>query len=153
MWQATGGGAAVEFCGRDSRCTALLGMDPFIRPVSTNVLENGVSQPSFFMFSQDWSDLTESRNNVLFNEFYKKSPQGMGAVTITGTKHYDFTDIPLLSLIAPQLQLKGPLDGKRVTEIVNGYLLDFFEMTLNNKPPLLLNGDFNIFEEVQVRNK
>ena len=31
---STGGGAAIQFCGTDPRCTALLGLDPFMRPVS-----------------------------------------------------------------------------------------------------------------------
>ncbi|MFN8405289.1 MAG: hypothetical protein U0V48_17325, partial [Anaerolineales bacterium] len=43
---STGGGAAIQFCGTDSRCIALLGMDPFMRPVSYEVIDNGVTQPS-----------------------------------------------------------------------------------------------------------
>jgi predicted dienelactone hydrolase len=48
---STGGGAAIQFCGMDPRCVAVLGMDPFMRPVSAEVLKNGVNQPAFFMFS------------------------------------------------------------------------------------------------------
>src|SRR5581483_10431527 len=44
---STGGGAAIQFCGTDSRCKALLGMDPFMRPVSLEVLASGTPQPSF----------------------------------------------------------------------------------------------------------
>jgi hypothetical protein len=47
--------------------------------------------------------------------------------------------------------LKGPLNGKRVTKIVDSYLLDFFEMTLNDKPSALFDGLFNDFSEVKVR--
>ncbi len=43
---STGGGAAIQFCGTDPRCKALLGQDPFMRPVSTEVLESGVTQPA-----------------------------------------------------------------------------------------------------------
>ncbi len=57
----------------------------------------------------------------------------LGAVSIDGTTHYDFSDLPLLSPLAPQLGLKGPINGKRVTPIVNDYLLSFFEMTLQGK--------------------
>lgn len=137
---STGGGAAIQFCGTDSRCKAVLGMDPFMRPVSAEVIENGVSQPSFFMFSQSWSDLTDSKNNSLFNQFYPNISDSRGVTSIDGTKHYDFSDLPLLSPIAPQLGLKGPLNGARVTEIVNAYLLDFFEMTLKGKPSDLFTG-------------
>jgi hypothetical protein len=74
-----------------------------------------------------------------------------GVISIDGTKHYDFSDLPLLSPIAPQLGLKGPLSGKTVITIVNSYLLDFFEMTLNNKPSMLFGGDFSTYQEVKVR--
>ncbi len=148
---STGGGAAIQFCGTDSRCDALLGMDPFMRPVSAEVIANGVTQPAFFMFSQGWADLVDSKNNYLFDQFYPNISNYQGAVSINGTKHFDFSDLPLLSPIAPQLGLKGPLKGTRVIEIVNSYLLDFFEMTLNNKPSKLFGGSFNDFSEVKER--
>lgn len=145
---STGGGAAIQFCGTDSRCKAVLGMDPFMRPVSAEVIENGVSQPSFFMFSQAWADDAESPSNKLFWQFYPHATDNFGVIKIEGTKHYDFSDLPLLSPIAPQLGLKGPLNGKRVTEIVDSYLIDFFEMTMNGKPSHLFNEQ-SPFEEVK----
>jgi predicted dienelactone hydrolase len=148
---STGGGAAVQFCGVDPRCKAVLGMDPFMRPVSAEVIENGISQPSFFMFSQGWTDLVDSKNNKLFEQFYPNITNNVGVISINGTKHFDFSDLPLLSPIAPQLGLKGPLNGKRVTRIVDSYLLDFFEMTLNNKPSALFDGSFDDFNEIKVR--
>jgi pimeloyl-ACP methyl ester carboxylesterase len=134
---STGGGAAIQFCGTDPRCKAVLAMDPFITPVSKQVLENGLSQPAFFMFSQGWLDDVESKNNRLFSQFYSNLDQAAGAIGIQGTAHYDFTDLPMLSPIAPQLGLKGPLNGKRVIEIVNSYLISFFEATLKDQ-----SGDF-----------
>jgi predicted dienelactone hydrolase len=144
---STGGGAAIQFCGTDLRCKAVLGMDPFIRPVSAEVIQSGVSQPSFFMFSQGWVDDVDSKNNKLFNQFFPNVSNSLGVVGIEGTKHYDFSDMPLLSPIAPQLGLKGPLNGKRATEIVNTYLLDFFELTLKEKQTSLFET-VSPFEEV-----
>ncbi|NOH02436.1 MAG: hypothetical protein HND47_11025 [Chloroflexi bacterium] len=146
---STGGGAAIQFCGTDSRCKAVLGMDPFMRPVSAEVIENGVTQPAFFMFSQGWADDTDSKNNRLFNRFHPNVTNSLGVISIDGTMHYDFSDLPLLSPIAPQLDLKGPLNGRRVTEIVNAYLIDFFEMTLNGKPSELFDETFTHFAEVR----
>ncbi len=146
---STGGGAAIQFCATDARCKAVLGMDPFMRPVSEEVLASGVSQPSFFMFSQFWVDDTESINNKFFHQFIPNASDNFGVIEITGTKHYDFSDLPLLSPIAPQLGLKGPLNGKRVIVIVNSYLLDFFEMTLNDIPSKLF-GDSSPYAEVKL---
>ncbi len=146
---STGGGAAVQFCGTDPRCIALLGMDPFMRPVSYEVINNGVEQPSFFMFSQTWADNTESRNNELFNRFYPKVEQPRGAITIDGTAHYDFTDLPLLSPLAPQLGLKGPINGNLVTSIVNDYLLSFFDLTLKGDATDLFDAQTQKYAEVK----
>ncbi len=137
---STGGGAAIQFCGTDQRCVALLGMDPFMRPVSYKVIDSGVTQPSFFMFSQRWTDDVDSRNNELFHRFIPHVNHALGVISIDGTGHYDFADLPLLSPLAPQLGLKGPINGKRVVTIVNDYLLSFFEATLNNNATTLFDN-------------
>lgn len=147
---STGGGAGLEFCGSDNRCKAVLGMDPFMRPVSYEVIENGLSQPSFFMFSQRWADDLDSRNNQLFNQFIPNVEQSLGVITINGTAHYDFTDIPLLSPLAPQLGLKGPINGKQVITIVNDYLLSFFNMTLKGEETSLFDEQSKKYSEVRI---
>jgi hypothetical protein len=124
-------------------------MDPFMRPVSTAVLENGVTQPAFFMFSQRWHDETDSLNNRLFKPFFQKSPEALGAVYIEGTAHYDFSDLPLLSPLAPKLGLKGPINGNRVITIVDDYLLSFFEMTLNGQQTDLFEPEEQKYMEVK----
>ncbi|MEI6876417.1 MAG: hypothetical protein WCL50_14955 [Spirochaetota bacterium] len=148
---STGGGAAIQFAGSDARVKAVLGQDPFMRPVSTAVLGGGVPQPAFFMFSQRWTDDAKSRNNELFAQFIPHSPKAIGVVSIAGTAHFDFSDLPLLSPLAPQLGLKGPIDGKLVTAIVDDYLLGFFDLTLRNKPSGLFTGA-SPYAEVKPRN-
>jgi predicted dienelactone hydrolase len=148
---STGGGAAIQFCGTDPRCKALLGMDPFMRPVSYEVIDAGVTQPAFFMFSQKWTDDVNSSTNELFHQFYPHVKDSFGAISIAGTAHYDFSDIPLLSPLAPQLGLKGPINGKRVITIVNDYLLSFFESTLNGKPTTLFENP-SPYLEVKPKN-
>ena len=147
---STGGGAAIEFCGTDTRCKSLLGMDPFMRPVSYEVLDTGVPQPSFFMFSQSWIDDVESRNNELFHKFYPNVQHPLAVISIDGTSHYDFADLPLLSPLAPQLGLKGPINGKRVTTIINDYLLSFFNMTLKGETTNLFEDHSEKYLEVKI---
>ncbi len=147
---STGGGAAIQFCGTDSRCKALLGMDPFMRPVSLEVLASGTPQPSFFMFSQGWiADMGNSKSNNLFHKFLIHDANNMGVLTIEGAKHYDFSDLPMLSPIASQLGLKGPINGQRVTTIVNDYLLSFFDLTLRGQETTLFNGPSPKYPETQ----
>jgi len=137
---STGAGAAIQFCGTDARCKSVLGMDPFMTPVSEQVLENGLPQPAFFMFSQGWVDDVDSKNNRLFTQFYENIDPSTRVIGIQGTRHHDFSDLPMLSPIAPQLGLKGPLNGKRVVEITNAYLTAFFELTLKGQPTDLFDG-------------
>lgn len=146
---STGGGAAIQFCGTDARCKALLGQDPFMRPVSVEVLESGLTQPAFYMFSQRWADDFGSLNNRQFNEFYLNSGEPLGAVYIEGTAHFDFSDLPLLSPLTPQLGLKGPISGKRVTVIINDYLLSFFGTTLQENPTELFNPSRPKYDEIK----
>jgi hypothetical protein len=146
---STGGGAAIQFCGTDLRCKALLGMDPFMRPVSPAVLEDGVTQPAFFMFSQRWADDVESRNNELFRRFILNVPQSLGVISIDGTTHYDFSDLPLLSPLATRLGLKGPINGKRVTVILDDYLLSFFDAALRGVPMGLFEDENQKYDEVK----
>jgi len=127
---STGGGAAIQFCGADSRCKAGMAEDPFMTPVSQEVQDRGLNQPFLFIFSQEWRDLTDSKNNRLFNAFLPKVKESIGVTSIVGTRHYDFTDLPLLSPLAPQLKLKGPINGGRVVKIINDYLVAFFDQEL-----------------------
>ena len=120
-----------------------------MRPVSSDVLERGVDQPAFFMFSQVWADDTDSLNNRLFSPFYASTERALGAVYIEGTAHYDFSDLPRLSPLTPQLGLKGPINGNRVTTIVDDYLVSFFELTLKGTSTGLFDGENGAYDEVQ----
>ncbi len=141
---STGGGATVEFCGRDPRCKAGLGMDAYLKPVSETIMDLGLRQPFLFMFSETWSSDT---NWGLFNELYLNSDHAK-TLSIRGTSHYDFSDLPILSPIAAQMGLKGPLEGERVIKITANYPLAFFNQVLLGIPSTLLDGNSPDYPEV-----
>jgi predicted dienelactone hydrolase len=143
---STGGGATVEFCERDSRCKAGLGLDAYMSPVSETVLELGLRQPFLFMFSEAWPSV---KNWKLFNELFSNSDHAT-VMTILGTSHYDFSDLPILSPIAPQLGLKGPLSSERVIKIVGNYPLAFFNQVFYVIPTTLLDGPSAEYPEVVI---
>ena len=143
---STGGGAAVEFCERDSRCKAGVGLDAYMSPVSETVLELGLRQPFLFMFSETWPS---NKNWKLFNELFSNSDQAT-VLTILGTSHYDFTDLPILSPIAAQLGLKGALASDRVVKIVSNYPLAFFNQVFYGIPTNLLDGPSKVYPEVVI---
>ena len=145
MGHSTGGGATVEFCYRDPRCQGGVGLDAWMAPVSPEARTRGVRQPFLFIFSELWST---DKNKKLSSELLSHSAAAQSLV-ILGTDHYDFTDLPLLTPLAAQLKLKGPLEGRRVLQITNTYVRAFFDQTLKGIPAPLLDGPSADFPEVK----
>lgn len=143
---STGGGATIEFCGRDTRCKAGIGLDAYMIPVSETLLEMGMRQPFLFMFSEAWPS---EKNWNKFNGFFSNSDHAI-VLTILGTSHYDFCDLPILSPITPQLGLKGPLGSDRVVKIVGDYPLAFFNQVFYGIPTTLLDGPSVEYPEVVI---
>jgi hypothetical protein len=147
MGHSTGGGAAIEFCHRDARCTAVLGMDPYMKPVAESTLEDGLAKPGLYLFSESWAS---GRDLDAFDRFYAASSGMAWRGSIAGTAHYDFSDLPLLSPLAPAIGLKGPIPGSTVVEIINTLSLAFFDQTLLARPSGILQGEGNPFTELQL---
>ena len=143
---STGGGAAIQFCGTDTRCKAGLTLDAFMRPVGLQVLGQGTRQPFFYMFSELWPF---PRNSELFNQYYSHVSPGNHVVTIMGADHYDFSDLPALSPLAPQLGLKGPINGERVQKIIDAYVLAFFDQQFKGIPTTLFDGPQAAYPDVR----
>lgn len=142
---STGGGGMLLACASDPRCRVLLGQDPWAEPLPAAALTASVSQPLFVMSSETWSH----GDNVPF--LAQITANATGPVThihIAGTKHYDFTLIPLLSPLTPWLGLKGPLEGSRTLHIITTYTADFFSAMLQNVPSALLDGPVADYPEV-----
>lgn len=148
LGHSTGGGASIQFCGSDPRCKAVFPLDPFMRPVSQQVLDGGLRQPFATFFSQAWADDVSSRNNALFNRFYPQLSQPVAVMAITGTRHYDFSDLPALSPLAAQLGLKGPINGVRVQTLIQDYVLAFFDLQFKGTPSPLFDGPNPAYPEV-----
>jgi predicted dienelactone hydrolase len=142
---STGGGAVVIACAQDARCKAGLGMDAWLEPVPETVIAAGLPQPFLFMLSEPWAT---GNNQPLLDRVYAGLQQGGYRMTIRGTRHYDFTLLPLLTPLAPALKLKGPIDGQRGMQIVTDYLLAFFDKHLKGESKPLLEGPSAAYPEV-----
>jgi len=146
LGHSTGGGAAVEFCATDVRCDGGLGMDVWMTPVTEATLDGGVVQPFLFLFSEQWPT---AKNQALFDRLRRQSNPADRTVTILGTDHYDFSDLPALSPLAPQLGLKGPIPGARVQRIINDFSLAFFGAALKGEVTTLLEGPSSAYPEAR----
>jgi pimeloyl-ACP methyl ester carboxylesterase len=143
---STGGGNAVQVCWLDPRCKAGLALDAWLEPVSLDVLDEGLDQPLMFLWSEGWGS---DENKGRFQSLYQGLRGDAYQLEIEGTRHYDFSDLPLLSPLSPWFGLKGPIDGERVLGIINEYVVAYFDRYLKNIENDLLNGPSSDYPEVQ----
>ncbi len=142
---STGGGAVVLACQRDARCQAGLSMDAWLAPLPEAALATPLAQPFLFMRSEVWA----SEQNDAHLARVLDSLAGPGyRLTILGTRHYDFTLLPLLTPLAPVLGLKGPLEGQRTLAVITDYLVAFFDQHLKSEHQPLLDGASPDYPEV-----
>ena len=137
---STGGGAAVQFCGRDTRCKALVGLDAWVVPVSEDVVAKGLEQPFLFLRADRWLFSDEEANFAVADNLLTRSAGTGFTATIAGAAHFDFSDVPLLSPLTAQLGLTSKLDGNYVVAMVNNITTAFFRQELQGAGDNLVQG-------------
>ena len=135
-----GGAAAFEACHLDARCGAAADLDgtPF-----GSVVQTGLNRPLLLVSSEHGSDAN--------NPAMQKSDHDLAAilasaplsyhVTISGARHFNFTDVALgFHPVERLVGVIGSIDGARGLRIASAYLAAFFDQTLKNQPSPLLQG-------------
>ncbi len=146
---STGGGAMIQACQSDSRCQAGFAMDAWVEPLSAEQLAQGVSQPFLFIRSEPW--LTND-NAALLEALIAASPETPYDFGITGTLHRDFTLQGILSQLVQVIGFTGKLDPVYTLDIVNAYMVAFFDQTLKDVPAPLLDGESLPYPEVTLES-
>jgi predicted dienelactone hydrolase len=147
---STGGGAAVAVCAADPRCKAGLSMDAWLIPYDPDIARQGLSQPFFFMQSQSWS---AKGNLPLATDLFQNMKGPAYRLIISGTGHYDFSDLPLLTPLANAIGLKGPTPSEKVDQIIKTYTLTFFDQVFKKRYSTLLQPGGSPFPEVMFTAK
>jgi dienelactone hydrolase len=172
-----GGATTIQMCARDARMKAGVALDgPMFGP---DVTKN-FKKPFMFLIAEDCfkrfqrqpmdrNDLKKygisSPEEEAISRFeWFTAPQqiarsiGMDAYTfiIKGANHIAFCDNSLLKQVSIFSCLVGDLgtgaiNGFRMTEIVNSYLVNFFNKYLKRQPSELLDGKDNIYPEVETK--
>jgi len=146
---STGATAAIEFCLTDSRCKAALAMDLWSEPIDPEIQELSLAQPALIMHSENWDSLdTPERNYGLIGDLVDKAAVEVFEITIQGTRHYDFSSLPLLTPLAAQLGLKGPIPGTLGLEIINAETVAFFDQYLKGDEGVNLKDVSDQYPEV-----
>jgi dienelactone hydrolase len=142
---STGGGAAIKTCLEDERCKAVLGMDPWVEPLTEDDLRTNMTRPALYMRSEEWLD---NPNDSLLFGIAARGESVTYMVAVQGAAHNDFVMTPLLSPFASQIGLTGSIPAGRVIPIVDPDLLGFFDVYLLGTGPAAL--DSVSFPEVSV---
>jgi predicted dienelactone hydrolase len=127
---STGGGAAVEFCGRDERCRAGVGLDAWVVPVSDDIVAAGLSQPFLFLRAAEWEFDDAAQNKAIAESLFATLPGAGYLATVDGAAHFDFTDLPLFSPLTLQLGLSSDMDSEYVVGMTNRMTTAFFREAL-----------------------
>ena len=135
---STGGGAAAEFCLTDSRCTAGLGLDAWVEPVS-DAVQDGLLRPFIFIQADRWQSNSDHTNSTLARAIYEAGTDSY-LLIVAGAAHYDFTDLPLFSPLTPQLGLSSDIPSRKMATMLNAYASSFFDLYLKGENSELLAG-------------
>jgi hypothetical protein len=145
---STGGGAAVEFCYVEAQCRAGLAMDAWLIPYDRGMLSEGFEKPFLLMQSEAWR---ANRNPPLVDALYSHLPaETRFRMTLLGTAHYDFTDIPQLTALGQFIGLSGKAAGKQTLFIINDFTVAFFDRYLKGNEEIDLQERSRQYPEVRV---
>ena len=141
---------AAEACRRDARIRASLMMDA---AMPADVVRVGLRQPCMWITrpgrdmrlersrSGGWPEEAITETLTTMRTVFDMHAQGSAYyLDAPGMFHVNFTDAPFWSPITSQLGLTGPVDGKRMFDIVNAYSVAFFDKYLKGRPEALLDG-------------
>jgi predicted dienelactone hydrolase len=137
---STGGGATVEFCGRDDRCRAGVGLDAWLVPVSDQIVAAGLAQPFLFLQADQWQFDDAVQNEARARALLEGLSETGYLAAIEGAAHYDFSDMPLFSPLTPQLGLSSDMDSYYVVDMVTSMTAAFFRQELKEEGDNLVLG-------------
>lgn len=141
---STGAGVISRVCATEPECQAGIGLDAWLEPAPEVVLNSGSPRPLAFLMSERWpSEL----NKGLMAQYLSHTTTGYW-LTIQGTDHYDFTDLPLLTPLNEMVGLGGSVDSYRMQAINRAYVRTFFDQHLKGESNPLWSGDIQNYPEI-----
>jgi predicted dienelactone hydrolase len=157
-----GGIVVGEACRVETRLRACLVMDA---PMPTDVVEEGLHQPTMWITRDadtmrlerrkagGWSEVDIYEHQTTMRAVFESLPGDGYFVQVPGMFHFNLTDIPLLTPLAPRLGLSGPIGAQRAHSIINAYSLAFFDRHLKSQPATRFDGPREQYPEVHFETR
>lgn len=141
--QSFGGVTAVQVCMVDDRCRAGISLDSGLpRDYTGRTADTPLKQPFMFMLNESRAYVMRTNLGAVKNTAY--------GVIVRGSTHFDFTDLFLYSPVLKYTKAFGPIDGYRMVNIINSYILAFFDEYLKGERSPLLDGSSPNYPEVTI---
>ncbi len=139
MGHSFGGTTAEELCLIDSRVQTGISFDS---PHIGNSLTMNMSKPFMLLFGPDYG------NPEMNDTVYLRAEDICYGLYVNGTRHYNFADVSIWSPILKSFGLLGSIDGYRMLDLMNKYVLAFFDQYLIGNDSSLLGGPSAEYPEV-----
>jgi len=136
-----GGKMTMQTCAYDTRCKAGINIDGFS---TVNIIAPPHKQPFMHM---------NSDQNPFNITVYSKAKGPSYYVHIKGAAHPNYTDFSIISPIFKQVGLTGEIDGYKMLDLENKYVLAFFDKHLKGKPSSLLNQNPADYPDVNFKSR
>jgi predicted dienelactone hydrolase len=142
-----GGATAAGVCARDVRCKAGADLDGTLFSYQA---EEILQKPFMFMVEDACG-----KNCETMHQAYATSTSAAYYLTVKGTRHFNFSDLPLRLLPPVRILFRiagyiGSIRPERGLEITNAYLVAFFDRYLKDTDSELLQGPSAAYPEVQL---
>jgi hypothetical protein len=129
-------------------------------PMPTDVVEEGLQQPTMWITRDaetmrlerskagGWPEAEIHAHQSTMRAVFESLPGDGYFVQVPEMFHFNLTDIPLLTPLAPRLGLSGPIGAQRAHSIINAYSLAFFDRHLKSRPATRFDGPTKKYPEV-----
>ena len=145
---STGGGAVTEIATLDDRVDCCLALDPWVEPVSSDVMAKPLRVPYMSIRSAEWHDRAGDDNNRKLARILGKAQGPIWDLYLEGTEHTDFTVAPLLFPYAHTLGFSASKAGRRELQVTEDYIEGFFTRYLKREDVPWLDGPSATYPEM-----
>jgi hypothetical protein len=139
-----GGTTSEEVALTDARIDVGISFDP---PHGQKAETMNMTKPYMLLFGPDFG------NPELNDPVYNNSNATCYGLYVNGTRHHNFADENIWSPLLRSFGLLGSIDGYRMLQILNDYVLAFFNEHLKGIESSLLDGPSTDYPEVLFYSK